>query len=67
MENTMVFSFQIAQGAWPVLSVMKKAKSHRGYNCSKRKYSWLRISIPVTARSECNPKFKLPSSGAHSR
>ena len=37
MGYTMVFSFQIAQQAWPILSVMKKAKSHRGYNCSERK------------------------------
>ena len=41
MENTMVLSFQIAQQAWPILSVMKKAKSHRGYNCSERKYGRL--------------------------
>ena len=55
MENTMVLSFQIAQQAWPILSVMKKAKGHRGYNCSECKYGWLEISIPVTARSNCKP------------
>ena len=55
MENTMVLSFQIAQQAWPILSVMKKAKSHRGYNCSERKYGRLEMSVPVTARSNCKP------------
>ena len=67
MENTMVLSFQIAQGAWPVPSILKKAKNNRGYNCSKRKYGRLRMSILVTARSNCKPQFKLPRSEAHSR
>lgn len=53
MENTMVFSFQIAQGAWPILSVMKKVKSHRWYNCFECKYGRLEMSVPVTARSNC--------------
>ena len=55
MENTMVLSFQIAQLTWPILSVMKKAKSHRWYNCSERKCGQLEMSIPVTARSNCKP------------
>ena len=51
----MVLSFQIAQQAWPILSVMKKAKSHRWYNCSKRKYGQLEMSVIGTTRSNCKP------------
>ena len=51
----MVLSFKIAQGTWPILSVMKKAKGHRGYNCSERKYGQLEMSVPVTDTSNCKP------------
>ena len=65
MGISMVLLFKLLEELDP--SNMKKAKSHRWYNCSDRKYGELRMSVPVTARSNCKPKFDLSRSKACSR
>ena len=56
MEKELWFClFKSLEGTWPSPSKMKKAKSHRWYNCSDRKYGRLKMSVPVTARSNCKP------------
>ena len=56
MEKELWFClFKSLEGTWPGPSEMKKAKTHRGYNYSKRKYGRLRINVPVTVRNNCKP------------
>ena len=56
MEKELWFClFKSLEGTWPGPSEVKKAKGYRGYNCSNRKYGRPRVSILVTAKSNCKP------------